>query len=328
MTLKVHYFRTPSAAAQNVLQSSLDSGISLTTGDDLPIGSDYHVLVTGRPKEEQVHSNPGLRAVIVPFAGIPKVTLDLMRDHPHIAVYNLHHNAGATAEMAITLLLSAAKFIVPYHQRLQAGDWSQRFKDRPSLMFQGKKALVLGYGEIGKRVALVCHALDMEVKAIRRSVTRPEVDSGVGIYPVTALHTLLGESHYLIGTLPLTHETEGMIAADELALMPKNSVVVNVGRGAVIDQGALYQALLDGTIAAAGIDVWYNYPENEESRQNTPPSEFPFGELPNVVMSPHRASDIVEEDLEVLRMQHLARLLNHIARGEEAPNRIDLDLGY
>ena len=107
---------------------------------------------------------------------------------------------------------------------------------------------------------------------------------------------------------------------------PKDSIIVNVGRAALIDEEALYNALKERTIFAAGLDVWYNYPSNVKARQSTPASRFPYHELTNVVMSPHRAGHT--SDKEILRMEHLAELLLAAARGEPLPNRVNLEAGY
>ncbi|MFN2168962.1 MAG: hydroxyacid dehydrogenase, partial [Anaerolineae bacterium] len=77
---------------------------------------------------------------------------------------------------------------------------------------------------------------------------------------------------------------------------------------------------------AAGLDVWYRYPEDKAARSNTPPAAYPFHELDNVVMSPHRAGHTAEA--ETLHLEHLARLLNAAARGEPLPNPVDLEAGY
>ncbi|MEJ2758695.1 MAG: NAD(P)-dependent oxidoreductase, partial [Anaerolineales bacterium] len=130
----------------------------------------------------------------------------------------------------------------------------------------------------------------------------------------------------LIITLPLTEETQGLIGAEELALLPPQSIVVNVGRGPVIDQHALYHALREGHLHSAGLDVWYNYPPDEASRANTPPADVPFQELENVVMSPHRGGGAA--DIETVRMAYLANLLNTTALGNPMPNQIDLEKGY
>jgi phosphoglycerate dehydrogenase-like enzyme len=146
------------------------------------------------------------------------------------------------------------------------------------------------------------------------------------IHPPQALHRLLPCANALFICLPLTPATTGLIGAKELALLPPHAVLVNVARGPIVDEAALYHALRDGALHAAGLDVWYNYPPDEAARAHTPPSDYPFHELDNVVMSPHRAGGSTETELQ--RMAHLARLLNAAARGEEMPNRVDLQAGY
>jgi phosphoglycerate dehydrogenase-like enzyme len=165
----------------------------------------------------------------------------------------------------------------------------------------------------------------MEVTATRR---RASSEGSEAVHPPEALHSLLPGADALVIALPLTPETEGLIGREELALLPPKAVLVNVGRGPIVDEEALYKALCDGTLHAAGLDVWYNYPEDDASRSNTPPSAHPFHGLDNVVMSPHRAGTGGAEEIEQRRMAHLARLLNAAAAGEEMPNRVDLDVGY
>ena len=130
----------------------------------------------------------------------------------------------------------------------------------------------------------------------------------------------------LIIALPLTPETEGLIGEMELASLPRGAVLVNVGRGPIIDAEALFNSLSEGHLRGAGLDVWYNYPPDSESQAYTPPADFPFHELDNVVMSPHRGGG--SEDTGTLRMIHLADLLNSAARGKPLPNRVDLEAGY
>ncbi len=322
MTLNVHMLEDFSTETILALQDQLDAAIHLTSG--LPVPPDTHILIGGRPTRAELLACPALRALIVPWAGVPEPTRELLSDFPLIAVHNLHHNAAATAEMAVALLLSAAKFIVPIDQRLRVHDWSPRYAASRSIGLHDKTVLIIGYGQIGRRVGRVCRALAMTVLATRRN--RVEQDDSAEVYPFAALPQLLPRSHVLMITAPLTPETKGLIGETELALLPRGALLVNVGRGAIVDEAALYHALRGGQLAAAGLDVWYNYPRDEAAQTNTPPSRFPFHELDNVVLSPHRGGD--EAGLDAVLTQHLALLLNAAARGEPLPNRVDVTAGY
>ena len=248
-----------------------------------------------------------------------------MLEFPEVSVHNLHHNAAPTAETGLALLFSAAKFVIPYDNALRANDWRPRYEPNPSMLLQGKTALILGYGAIGQYVGKVLRAMDMLVLGVRRKhQTRSEdIDE---VYALDALPNLLPQADVLIISLPGTPETEGLIGDAELALLPKGAVLVNVGRGSIVEAGALFNALKTGHLRGAGLDVWYNYPTDPESRAQTQPSDYNFHELENVVMSPHRGGG--SEDSEQLRMVHLATLLNTAVRGVPIPNRVDLIAGY
>jgi len=329
MRLSVHllYPRYDKATLVD-LRARLQPSIHLTAGPDLPSPAGCHIIIGGRLEREQITANPSLQALIVPWAGIPSATRELMLDFPHIAVHNLHHNALPVAEHVLALLLAAAKLIVPMDRSLRGHNWTPRYEPDPSILLDGRTALVLGYGAIGRHVARLCKALGMEVVAVRRQASRASVDTPVetGVARLESLHRLLPRAGVLLICLPQTPETLGLIGAEELALLPPDAVLVNVGRGPIVDEAALYHALRDGTLYAAGIDVWYNYPTGEAARAHTPPSAYPFHELDNVVMSPHRAGG--SADTERLRRAHLAELLNTAARGDPMPNRVDLAAGY
>jgi phosphoglycerate dehydrogenase-like enzyme len=113
-----------------------------------------------------------------------------------------------------------------------------------------------------------------------------------------------------------------------LARLPDEAIVVNVGRGALIDEAALYEALKSDRLHAAALDVWYHYPPDKESRAATMPAETPLHELDNVVFSPHRSAALHADGGERLRLKALADLLTAAVRGEPLPNRVDLARGY
>jgi phosphoglycerate dehydrogenase-like enzyme len=327
--LAVHLLRLPYGdEAMSHLRDRLSPEIALTVGPTLPEPAGFQVLIAGRPEREHILASPWLQALIVPWAGIPDETKQLMAGFPDVSVHNLHHNAQPVAEAALALLLAASKFIIPLDRSMRAGDWTPRYESSPTLLLHGKTALILGYGAIGRKVARLCRGLDMETIATRRHASMPLEQDAAGtiIAPAKALRDLLPQADALFICLPHTAETDGLIGMEELTLLPAHAVLVNIARGPIVDEEALYQALRTGALYAAGLDVWYNYPSGEEDRTHTPPSRFPFHALENVVMSPHRGAGSTET--ERLRVEHLADLLNAAARGDPMPNRVDLAAGY
>ena len=312
-----------SAAADRVLSTALDPAVQVTQGEEIP--PETEILVAGRPSRAQL-SSPNLQALIIPWAGLPHEMKAILPDFPHISVHNLHHNAAPVAETAVSLLLSAAKLTIPYDRALRHHDWRIRYEPSPTLTLTGKTALILGYGAIGQRVARICQAMEMTVLATKRSATTVSSDAYAEIHPAAALPDLLPRAHALIICLPLTAETEGLIGKAELAALPPHAMLVNVGRGPIVDEHALYEALVAGTLHGAGLDVWFNYPADKAARPHTPAANVPLHELDNIVMSPHHAG--LTRDNDRLRMIHLADLLNHAARGEPLPNKVALEKGY
>jgi phosphoglycerate dehydrogenase-like enzyme len=326
MTLTIYFPTLPMPNTLDELRPLLADGVRLYAAPDQDQPAETDILVTGSPTEEQLGRSPQLRAVIVPFAGVPYPTQELLRRYPHVALHNLHFNAVSTAEMALALLLSAAKHLPELHRRIGQGSWRWNDDTHPTDTFPGKTALILGYGVIGRRLAPICQALGMKVVGVRRHEPDIAEQEGVALYSVAHLAELLPQADVLICLLPHTRETEGLLGAKELALLPPHCILVNVGRGPVIDEEALYTVLAERRIRSAGIDVWYQYPKNDEERGHTLPSRFPFHELDNVVMTPHRAGWL--QSFEKLRVAALAELLNAAAEGRPMPNLVDKDLGY
>jgi len=327
MTLKAHFLQAPAPRLLAELQRQLLPEVRLTTGPELPTPADFEILIATQVTRQQVEASPNLRVLINPYTGVSEETLALLADYPHIAVHNSHHPAASTAEMALALLLAAARRLVPADRNLRKGDWTLRDQADLTLVLEGKTLLVLGYGQIGQRVARACQALGMKVVALRLNVNAPvPPDITVELHPASDLRRVLPHAHVLLVALPLTTETRGLIGATELALLPRGAVLVNVGRGAIVDEEALYTALRDGALGAAGIDVWYTYPPNAEARAHTFPSKYPFQDLDNVVLSPHRGGMTVDSQQQ--GMATIAAMLNAAARGEPLPNRVDVAAGY
>ena len=326
--LHVHVLKAPQTDSIDLLKQKLKPNISITSGGIGDIPLETSILVTGHPTSEMLTALPYLKSLIIPWAGVAPETLDLLRGFPHISIHNLHHNALPVAEYALALLLSAANTILPVDRALRANDWRPRYTHTSSTLISGKTVLILGYGNIGKAFSNLLTGFNMTVMATRNSINSPSKEGLIQVFPANHLHDLLPKADFLIVTLPLTPFTRGLIGEKELALLPTHAVVVNIGRGDIIDQKALYQALKKHAIMSAGIDVWYNYPKNDEDQPNTPPADYPFHDLDNIVMSPHRAGSLNQTDIEGLRMSQLAELLNQAAQGTHMGNRVDPEKGY
>lgn len=327
MPLAVHLSYTPADDHLAHLRAALRDDIGLTHGPDLPDPPDYQVLVAGRPSQAMLTASPHLHSLVIPFAGVPAITQERLREHPHIAIYNLHHNATSAAEYAVALLLAAAKNLVAADQVFRQHDWRPRHDPMPAFILRGQTVLILGYGAIGERVATVCRALGMRVMGVKRTLD-PHANYPDEMHTLAALPHLLPKARAVVICLPGTPHTEGLIGADELALLPVGAVLINVGRAAVVDQDALYDALKTRHLQAAGFDVWYSYPASVEDRPHHPPAKAPFHTLDNMVMSPHRAGGVGTGEIEAARMEALAETLNALARGQSPAHQVDLSAGY
>ncbi len=282
----------------------------------------FDILVDGTPPIELLDGKK-LKHVIVPFVGIEPSLREALLKRPHINLYNSHYNDAFVAQHTLALLLACTNRIVEADMSLRAGNWQQRYNRLESLYLKGKTCLLLGYGAIGKRVLPLLQALGMNVSVLKR--TKSENESNLQVYTTSQLHEALSQADAIICSLPETPETLNLLDKAALAAMKQNSVLVNVGRGKVIDQHALYDALKNNHLLAAGIDVWWNYPENKEAREHTFPSDAPFHELPNVVMSPHRANQTLGE--EQVRLEDIAKTIQAIIKGEKR-NLVDVERGY
>lgn len=308
------------------LVHALPEEVELHVGPEAPPVGDVRVLIQGVPTAEQLDACPELERVVVPYAGVPARTRTLLADRPQILLHNLHHNAAPAAELAVALMLAAVKRVVPHDRDLRAGDWHRRYGTPETTTLAGRHAVVLGYGAIGRRVARMCHGLEMTVSAVRRLPEGASYDAMATIHAPAEMRGLLPKAQVLLLCLPLTTATSGLLGAAELALLPEDACLVNVGRGALVDEQALYESLRARPLFSAGLDVWYRYPHSEAERAQTPPSAYPFHELENVVLSPHRGG--LTRQNEALRAEALATLLTAVARGESVPHLVDLEQGY
>jgi len=174
---------------------------------------------------------------------------------------------------------------------------------------------IIGHGAIGRQVVKRAAGFDMRVICVSRS-NRP-VPKGCDWYgTMDSLPRLLSESDYVVIACSLNAETRGLIDKDRIALMKPDAVLVNVARGPIVDEMALFEALSNRTIGGAIIDVWYNYPhESQGGLHYPPPSVFSFESLDNVIVTPHIAART--EAAEISRWKFVADNLSRFAAQED-----------
>jgi D-3-phosphoglycerate dehydrogenase / 2-oxoglutarate reductase len=237
-------------------------------------------LVLGLQPLTRAHLDaaPDLRYVLRIGTGTDNIDVAAAHDRGIVVESLAGLNAPAVAEYAFALLLAAAKHIPAADQSLRSGEWT-RFYGRH---LGGRTLGLIGFGEIARAMVPKARGFGMDVIAHRRSGTQDS--DGVSM---VSLDELLTSSDFISLHVPLTDATRGMIGARELALVRPGTVLVNTARGAVVDEQALYDALVDGRIGAAALDVF----------TVEPPGPSPLFDLPNVVVSPHNGgySDLVTE---------------------------------
>lgn len=199
-------------------------------------------------------------------------------------------NGGASAEpMAehiVGVAFAAAKRLFAEHDNLKRGEFNQR---SPNKMLRGGVCGILGFGGVGVATARLMRGIGMTVHAINR---RGQWDDPMGDEPVDWIGTpdrldeMLAASDVFVVCLALTRRTEGMIGARELGLMKDDAILINVARGEIVDEAALYAHLVAHPRFTAGIDAWWIEPVRHQHFS----MNFPFLDLPNVIGSPHNSA--------------------------------------
>lgn len=186
-------------------------------------------------------------------------------------------------------------------------------------MVSGKTLGIVGYGSIGHAIAVRARALEMKVLGLRRHVSqRPQEGQLMDeVYGPERRLEMLSRCDYIAVTLPLTEQTRGLISAAEFAVMKKNAVVINVGRGPVIDEQAMIKAVSENRIRGAALDVFDQEPL---------PQGHPFYSFENVLLSPHCADHT--PDWHDNAMRFFLSQLERFRTGQELLNVVDKRRGY
>jgi phosphoglycerate dehydrogenase-like enzyme len=287
--------------------------VTVRDGEDLaPVLADADAVVCHRLRATDTARAGRLRLVQAVSAGADGIERNAI---PAGAVLCNTPGAGrAIAEWALMAMLLLPRDVLRFDRDLRRGVWHRFGDERLDLgepELEGKTVAILGYGDIGSEVERLAGVLGARCLVLTR---RPR-EHARGF---DALEETLAESDFCVVAVPLRPETEGLVGERELRALGPRGYLVNVARGGVVDEDALYAGLRDGTIAGAALDVWYRYPS--APGEVVQPSRHPFHELENVLMTPHVSGR--SRRTSARRWRFIGAQLERLARGEPLENVI------
>lgn len=276
LIISVPTFEINKEEQEQIRKASPEISLTIVKGKEVtPDMIEKAEIIYGWPREDQLKLAKNLKWLQLPSAGADGYTEKENYYNQDIRLTNSSGVYGIPiAEHAFGMILSYNRHLQEYAYNKAAKKWNRRYDPKD---FYGSTVGIIGLGDLGREIAKRAKAFGATVLAVKRTVTKaPEyVDH---LYPLEEIEEVLTRADYLVLTLPITPKTQGMITEDRLRLMKPDALLVNVGRGAVIDQEALIKALSEGWIGGAALDVTEPEPLPEDS---------PLWELPNVILTPH-----------------------------------------
>ena len=259
------------------------------------------VRIKARITREVIEAARRLKVIGRHGAGVENIDLDAAEERGVVVVNTPEANVESVAEHAVGMMLVLAKRIPQAAAAFRQGDWAVRYRCFGREL-HGKTVGIIGFGRIGKRIARFCrNALECEIVYFD-IVRQTEAEGSLG-----ARYLPLGEvlscSDVLSVNVPSTPQTHNLLSFGEFKQMRKGVILLQLSRGGVVNESALLDALRDGTVAGAGIDVFEHEP---------PGADHPFFKLNNVILTPHMAAH-TEEAME--RMSLVAEDILRVLKG-------------
>ena len=296
----------------------------------LELAPEADIIMGWRPTKELLEASKKTKLFINPGAGVQHlipIFKEINKERELILV-NGHGNAYFTAQHVVAILLALMNKVILHHNWMVEGHWRRGDSFAQSTPLRGQNVGLLGYGAVNQFVHKFLSGFDIEFSVLKRDWNKPQDSflTSITKYTIDELPKFLTEIDILIVALPLTSKTEGLIKDKELQLLGKEGLLVNIGRGPIFDEESLYLALKENKIKGAAIDVWYNYQPEEDETGRKFPSEFPFFELDNVILSPHRGASPMN-DLKRWDEQ-IENIIRFTKGSKEFLNIVNLEEGY
>ncbi|KAK1337553.1 hypothetical protein QTO34_002185 [Cnephaeus nilssonii] len=261
--------------------------------------------------QELLQSLPALKIVANAGAGLDHLDLKLIASFGVKVANTPQAVSNATADMGMALLLAAARRVVEGHQLATSPDTKNFSTNWLGQEVTGSTLGIIGMGSIGYKVAQRARAFEMNILYHNRKRRKSEEEEAVGATYCERLDDLLQRSDFVMLALSLTPQTQRLIGRRELRLMKPTAILVNIGRGLLVDQDALVEALQTGVIRAAALDV--SHPEPL-------PRDHPLLKLKNVTLTPHIGSATHQARWQI--MENLVGSILASLNGLPIPNEV------
>lgn len=307
--------------------------VAIATGAEVIIGSYIPV--------QMIDAAQSLKMVQILHAGISAskpgdadLGFPLSRlSERNIIMGNIHGNAEAVAEHALAFLMAQAKRLMPATRAVIEGEWLPFDEHHYGVMIGGSTTTIIGYGHIGRAIAEKLTALGGNVKVVRKHPdSELPLNPKVSFVTNSSLNEVVATSDFVIIAAPLTNSTHKLINETVLRAMKSTAFLINIARAAIVDEGALSEALRKHWIAGYATDVWwiYGYGEGEQQIQNfshlgyhyNSPSRYGIHKMPNVISTGDRAS-FTKESLELFIVDALKNVKKFAEDGVPM-NRVSL----
>ena len=301
--------------AKDILEKSgftVDDKPGLSEGDYISIVGDYDgMIVRSATKVTKNIIDAGKKLKVIGRAGVGVDNIDINAAKQNgIAVVNAPTgNTNAAAEHTLTMLMMLAKHVIHAHISMKRGEWDRKKYEGTEL--RGKTLGIIGLGNVGKKVAKVANALEMEVICFDPFIDAAKMKE-IGARKVE-LKELIEVSDFITVHVPLTEKTKDMIGKEQFAQMKDGVRILNVARGGVINEDALCEAIKSGKVAAAALDVY----------KDEPPTSKELIQMEKVITTPHLgastkeaqinvAIEIAETMVDVLKNNKLRNVVNGV----------------
>lgn len=238
-----------------------------------------------------IENSPNLKVIGRTGVGYDSVDVKTATAHGIPVVITPGANNRSVAEHAVAMMFALSKNLVEAQQEMCGGNWKIR-DAKKAFELEGKTVGILGLGAIGRETAKICQGCGMKIAAYDPFMTKEQIE-GYGAEYYADYVELLKVSDVVTIHVPLTKETENMIAKEQLSLMKKTALIINCSRGGIINEADLVEALKNGVIAGAGTDVYVNEP---------PKTDDPLLNCPNLIVSPHSAAQTREAVIKMAQM--------------------------